>query len=169
MGVYAGIGSRRAPANVLTLANLAGRELADRGWTLRSGHAPGMDQAFEQGAGERAEAFLPWSSFEQKIPLRAGVVQQAPSDLAYRIAARFHPAWELLSRGSAALHARNVHQVLGADCVSPVQFVLCWTPGGGPHGGTGQAMRIAKAHDIPVFNLWEDNARLRVETMLATR
>jgi hypothetical protein len=27
----------------------------------------------------------------------------------------FHPAWSRLTRGVRALHARNCHQVLGAD------------------------------------------------------
>jgi hypothetical protein len=32
-------------------------------------------------------------------------------------------------------------------------MVICWTSRGLGGGGTGQAIRIAKAHKIPVFDL----------------
>lgn len=51
------------------------------------------------------------------------------------------------------LHARNCYQVLGADLRTPTQFVICWTPRGSGEGGTGQALRIAKAYNIPIFDL----------------
>lgn len=35
---------------------------------------------------------------------------------------------------------------------SPVNFVICYTAGGRVDGGTGQAIRIAMDHDIPVIN-----------------
>ncbi|GAG46694.1 unnamed protein product, partial [marine sediment metagenome] len=35
----------------------------------------------------------------------------------------------------------------------PVDFIICWTPGGREVGGTAQAIRIAKANHIKVFNL----------------
>jgi hypothetical protein len=45
-------------------------------------------------------------------------------------------------------------QVLGNYGNDPVEFVICWTSNGKDSGGTGQAIRIAKAFDIPVFNLY---------------
>ncbi len=82
-----------------------------------------------------------------------------PTPAAYELAATFHPAWSRLPRAVRALHARNAHQVLGADLASPARFVLCWTPDGSLDGrgrrvgGTGQALRIARHHGIPVFNI----------------
>lgn len=170
---YAGIGSRHAPSWALHLAERVAAELADRGWVLRSGHAPGMDQAFERGAGRPAEVFLPWPGFEAAVPLDAGVVVDRPSDAAYELAAAHHPSWAALTRGGRALQARNSHQVLGRDLGSPVAVVLCWTPDGSldgtgrASGGTGQALRIAAAHGVRVVNLERPAHRERVEAFLA--
>ena len=49
--------------------------------------------------------------------------------------------------------ARNALQVLGTDGQTPVDFIMCWTPNGSGSGGTGQAIRIARALNIPVFDL----------------
>ena len=37
----------------------------------------------------------------------------------------------------------------------PVDAVICRTEGGVVAGGTGMAIRIARHHEIPVFNLAE--------------
>lgn len=53
----------------------------------------------------------------------------------------------------------------------PAAFVLCWTPDGSldgtgsDTGGTGQALRIAAAYDVPVFNLQRPDHRARVEQL----
>ena len=60
--------------------------------------------------------------------------------------------------------ARNTYQVLGLDLMSPVDFVICWTPLGRDDGGTGQAIRIANAHNIPVYNTRNKDA---VEALLS--
>lgn len=172
MNVYAGIGSRRAPIDMVQLADLAAHALRERGWRLRSGHAPGMDQAWEGGAYVDAEVYLPWPSFESTVPIDAAFILDRPTDAALRLAATFHPNWSRLTHGVRALHARNCHQVLGWDLRSPAKCVICWTPdgsldGSGPDtGGTGQALRIAAAHEIPVFNLQRDDHRERVESLL---
>lgn len=92
-----------------------------------------------------------------------------PIDIAGRallIARHFHPAWERCSPGAQKLHTRNVPQVLGQTLSSPVRFVLCWTKDGGPTGGTGQAIRIANALNIPVLNLQNGLVRQRVLAFL---
>lgn len=168
--VYAGVGSRRAPGDMLQLAQLLADRLADCGWTLRSGHAPGMDQAFETGAGRHAEVYLPWPSFEHSEPLEADFIKDTPAKpAAFEIAASFHPTWYALPTATRRLQARNSHQVLGRNLDHPVKFVVCWTPDGsldgtGPDtGGTGQALRIAQHHHVPVFNLARPEHRERIE------
>ena len=174
MRAYAGIGSRRTPEPVLQLLTALASQLARRGHVLRSGHAPGADQAFEHGAGARAEVYLPWPSFESSVRCAAGYVQPEPSSEAVQMAAAHHPAWERLGRGARSLHARNCHQILGRDLQDPVSFVVCWTPDGatthpGPStGGTGQALRLAAAHTIPVFNLARPEHLERVRAYIAT-
>jgi hypothetical protein len=167
---YAGIGSRQTPEEVLYLMTRAAEVLARQGWTLRSGHAPGADQAFEEGAGEHAEVYLPWPKFERDVPI-LGRAHPRPSPDAVAVAAGHHPGWQHLSPGARALHARNAHQVLGPDLRSPVTFVICWTPDGSldgsgrDTGGTGQALRIAASAGITVFNLVLPEHRVRVEQM----
>jgi hypothetical protein len=162
--VYAGIGSRRTPPDILDLMRHAGSALARSGWVLRTGMAGGADQAFYRGASAHGalELYLPWPAFEEKARVSGGAEQfvlSQPTEAAHELAARFHPAWSRLSRAVRSLHARNAHQVLGPDLASPARFVLCWTPDGSLDGrgrrvgGTGQALRIAYEHAIPVFNL----------------
>jgi hypothetical protein len=53
-----------------------------------------------------------------------------------------------------------------------VRFVLCWTANGSTDGlqrdtgGTGQALRIAAAHGIQIFNLAGPNHQRRVRSLL---
>ena len=57
------------------------------------------------------------------------------------------------------LHTRNVFQVLGPSLDSPSEFLLCWAADGEASGGTGQALRIAATHSVPVYNLQRDRER----------
>lgn len=164
---YLGAGSRESPTDILALMNRIAAALARRGWALRSGGAPGADSAFEAGAlaaGGRVGLYLPWRGFEGRV---AHVVLHEPSDRAIVMAPQFHPAWIQLKRGARALHARNVHQLLGSTCDNPASFVVCWTPDGATSaaetsaraGGTGTAIRIASAHGVPVYNLQREDHR----------
>jgi hypothetical protein len=172
--IYAGIGSRRAPGDVLELIERLARRLRQRGWTCRTGHAPGCDQAFERGAGRQAEVYLPWPTFERSVPLQAGTIIERPEPEAFDLAAALHPAWPRLGRGVRALVARNGHQVLGRDLRTPVSAVVCWTPDAATAlreispatGGTGQALRIACRHGIPILNLARPDHRKRAAEAL---
>lgn len=147
------------------IASLAER-LARLGLLLRTGASPGADQAFYCGAragGGRAELYLPWPGFEQgswKDARGPDVsVLERPSPEAYELAARFHPRWERLDERTRDLLARDGHEVLGADLRGSVEMVVCWTADGSVTGegegpdGTRQALRLAAAHGIKVFNL----------------
>lgn len=174
-GPYAGIGSRETPAmdkhfhstDVLLLMERIASTLAKAGHTLRSGCAPGADQAFERGAlavGGRTELYLPWSWFEGRSPDLVHLSRPTPR--AYEIAAQHHPNWRKLRQHARALHARNVHQILGVDCTTPARFVVCWTPGAAEVGGTGQALRIAAACGVPVWNLQRADHRAEWEALV---
>lgn len=151
MKIYTGIGSRETPSATLEHMIRIAVTLAQRGFTLRSGGADGADDAFEQGAQlARApmEIYLPWAGFNGRTKS-----PRYPGPEAFDMAAKFHPAWQHCKEGAMKLHARNCYQVLGADLRTPTQFVICWTPRGSGEGGTGQALRIAKAYNIPIFDL----------------
>ena len=157
--VYAGIGSRRTPNDILLIMEKFAEHMGKRNHVLRSGGADGADLAFEVGA-KRAESpmeiYLPWKGFNGNLsPLFY------PSPAALDVAAQYHPAWQRLSEAAKKLMARNSHQILGLDLKTPCDFVVCWTPDGyNQHsqrmpdtGGTGQAIDIAIAHNIPVYNI----------------
>ena len=50
MNIYAGIGARKTPVYILSIMGTIGEYLAEKGWILNTGAAPGADQAFAEGA-----------------------------------------------------------------------------------------------------------------------
>jgi hypothetical protein len=161
--IYAGIGSRETPANILEAMRYFAAEAAHLGWTLRSGGADGADSAFEFGAGTQKEIWVPWYNYNGRRSTH--VCTRA----AIELAEQFHPAWDRCSQGARKLHGRNMHILLGENFKSPVDFVLCWTKDGGPTGGTGQAIRAAGKHTIPVYNLFHTDALDRAKEALHAR
>lgn len=162
---YAGIGSQSTPEPVLDLMTRLARRLCARGYVLRSGGAKGADTAFEAGSTVGAsEIYLPWPRFRGHASELCH-----PKDAAFELAQKFHPAWHRCSIAARKLHARNVYQVLGPDLDSPSVFVLCWTVDGQATGGTGQAMRIAKAYDIEIFNLFHAGTVDRLADVVRSR
>lgn len=136
---YAGIGSRKTPAPILQEMGNIAMQLALRNCVLRSGGAAGADRAFETGCDlVRGAKFIRIPTLWEKALLHA---------------AKFHPNWSACDETARGLHARNSLIMMGDGLDSPVSFVICWTDGGKVAGGTGQALRIAAAHNIPVFNL----------------
>lgn len=154
MRVITGVGSRETPNEVLAAMTRIGEWCREQEIYVRSGHADGADYAFERGALEYTIAYLPWKGFGKAlltphafVPTDSGAMQ-----LAFASVDRFHPAPGRLSDAARTLMARNWFQVMGLDGKSPTRCVVCFTPGGKGGGGTGQAIRIAKAHSIPVFD-----------------
>lgn len=129
------------------------QHLASLSWECYSGHAAGMDQAFEKGAGTHATVYLPFMSFNKNVPLLAAKVYNYPTPLAMMLARKFHPAWDRLGSTGQLLMARNTHQVLGRNCNEPVDMQVCWTPNGRETGGTAQSMRLCRHYGVPVYNL----------------
>lgn len=149
---YAGIGSRETPEDVLEFMKTLAMQFASRGAILRTGGADGADNAFLQGALEakgQVELYLPWPGFNGH---QQGIVCGDDPGL-QKTASQHHPAWGALTRGGRALHTRNVAQVLGTTGDQPSDLVICWTQEGSGKGGTGQAIRIAKHFNVPVFDL----------------
>ena len=171
---YAGIGSRIAGQAVLERLRRLAMRLASCGYVLRSGAAEGSDTACEIGAlcgAGGLELWLPWPNFRNRFGQG-----YFPDIQHFEIASQFHPVWDKLPSYAKYLHARNVGQILGQDCASPVQFVLCWTADGCESestrtrhtGGTGSAIAIASRYNIPIFNLYNDDAIDRLEAYLKT-
>ena len=151
METYAGIGSRRAPSDILGLITRIARRLREDGKILRTGHAIGCDQAFEHGAGDRAQVFLPWKDYESDVEIK-GQTYPIPCVAALQLVEKFHPRPDRLSMAVTRLHARNCHILLGPALDDPVSRVICFTLDE-LRGGTSFGLRIAREYDIPVYNL----------------
>lgn len=168
---YAGIGSRKTPLGQRELVQSIARQLGRSGYLLRSGGADGADTWFDEGARDvdgRRSVYLPWRGFNDVDDEDAVVFDRLPAARqAMEIAASFYQSpyggtWGDLKQSVRKLMARNVMQVLGDDCASPSKFVICWAEGTefdgrgrilNVAGGTGQAVRVAHGHRVPVFNL----------------
>lgn len=165
---YAGIGSRTTPHVVQVVMFNIAAALCSLGYTLRSGAAPGADNAFERGCdlinSSKKEIMLPEKEFQSnKSPF------YIINDHAISLALKYHPKPKWLKNTNKVLNlmARNGYQVLGyPNLDDPVDFIICWTQDGCEDGtkttkatgGTGQALRIAADYDIPIFNLKHDKS-----------
>jgi hypothetical protein len=137
MNKYAGIGSRQTPTNILTLMSNVASKLSNT-HILRSGGSLGADQAFERGCSGKKEIFL----------------ANHCTFAAMELASYYHPNWDACNNYARQLHGRNMMIILGPNLDTPVDFVICWTSDGLASGGTGQALRLASAHNIKIFNLY---------------
>lgn len=154
--IYAGIGSRQTPTMMLTAMQCIGYDLAKSNWLLRSGHAEGADEAFELGCimGQgKKEIFVPWVGFNKAPGGHSDYMVPEFTPELHDFTASFHPNWNACSQAAKLLHMRNACQILGQKGTEPVDLVICWTKNGTGQGGTGQALRIARHFDIPIFDL----------------
>ena len=145
---YAGIGSRQTPQSSRGLIHDIAQALERMDYTLRSGGAPGADTFFEEAV-SRSQIFLPWRGFNDRPD--SGFI--SPSQDAIALASEAIGGFSDRPQPVRMLLASNMHQVLGPDLDSPVDFVVCWTPKGRIVGGTAHAIRLAHSRDIPIYNL----------------
>lgn len=172
---FAGIGSRETPDDIQELMVRITSVLYNQGYILRSGGATGADTAFQLGVPDNCEMEIFLDKLHDNKQCGDGFFNVGFFDnlkLAEKIAQRLHPAWDRLGKRAKALITRNTYQILGKDLNTPSEFVICWTPDGAEQttsaetGGTGQAIRLAKKTDIPVFNLANESTRQYVEVWL---
>lgn len=155
---FAGIGARAAPVSMCQKATDLAYALAERDWGLNSGNADGMDVGFAKGINRvdpaRVNLYMPWSTYKpQNLCEGNNIITAMPAWTLEEV--RKHCPWfDKCTPGVKKMHRRNMQIILGTQGESPVEFVICWTPGGEDVGGTGVGTRCAKAHNIPVFNLY---------------
>jgi hypothetical protein len=134
---YTGIGSRETPKDICEMITEVAKIFRKEGWILRSGHAVGADWAFEQGALDKAEIYIPWKNFGVKdylgdkgrVYLGTPIYnpEQALRDYKWLIEKGIRiPADVYTKESLKLLHGRNVSQVLGDNRIIPniSKFVL---------------------------------------------
>lgn len=176
---YAGIGSRETPRDVLKTSISFANILAELGYGLSSGGCPlGMDAACLEGAYKHRtfdksqnRIYLSWNGMANwRHDPSVGLYDAqrfSNYEEAQAIGLRMRGSWNGLGRGGIAHHSRNPYQVLGDDLKSPVDFVFTWAipvgKNGNVKGGTGTAVKLALENNIPVYNLYYDEMRERIE------
>lgn len=170
---FTGVGSRDVtPEEAATMRRIGYLLARGYGYRLRSGKAIGSDSAFQQGVekaisegmGNHPEIYLAWRGESCSPEERALWPVSSEYDIvpayhyrtAISIASAVHGWWDKLRRGGKALHTRNVYQVCGMDLESPSDFLIYCADhdkNGIAKGGTRTAVELAKAMEIPVFNI----------------
>ena len=151
--IISGIGSRQTPQNVCDEMTKIGIWCRENNIYIRSGHAEGADWAFEQGSQENTVVYLPWVGFNKQLVSKA-TTKCVDTKEGRELASKFHPVFAKLSNSVKKLISRDGYQILGDNLNEPVNAVICFTPHGAIEGGSGQAMRIAKANNIPILNMF---------------
>jgi hypothetical protein len=157
---FAGIGTRGATAREIgTIIEVCASLSALGGWCY-SGNADGCDIACQTGAGKQSTAWIPWPRFNFQVydaeALCGDVVDAGEGKRGRKYAEEAFPNLASAKQGVQKIMTRNAYQVIGDKSHPRVAFVLCCAdpdPVRIVAGGTGQAVRIATALKIPVFNL----------------
>lgn len=148
MKYFTGIGSRSTPNFICRFFTLIAKELSPN-YTLRSGGADGADIAFENGAGDNKQIWLPWKNFNKNSS--NFILDDRATQLLKTIIDANH--FSRLSVGALKLQSRNMHQILGHLYDDELtSFVLCWTKDAEDVGGTASAIKLARSLQIPVYN-----------------
>lgn len=189
MRFYSGVGSRETPESMLLLMELIAELLCSLGFRGRSGAAPGADSAFRRGVRRSDqygdvgfEDYLPDHQMFNKeefgwvTPNQEERIFDARMFDAYeescQLALSARGSWNGLGRGGILLHSRNPMQVLGGSLKLPSKFCIFYAKPKGKQGlvegGTNTAVQVARKHDVPVFNLYEEAVQQRMIRWLST-
>jgi len=181
MKYYTGVGSRKTPPGIIKIIEELAIQLRDKGFTLRSGHAPGADLAFETGANGQADIYLPWNNFNVEFPVigQQCVKNNVNASIVLETVLKKHldtQHFQNICKGKhwiKLLHTRNVYQVLGHEQTPfPSDFLVCWAPPSGKlqvQGGTNTAVLVAYEYKVPIYNLFyetrEKTLREKIEQL----
>lgn len=155
MKIVTGIGSREVPDFYKKMIEEIAAYIADKGYLLRSGGAPGSDTFFQKVYEEKKgkmEIYIPWNGFENLWKNNKNIFL-ADHSICEEYTMKYHPNPDILSQGAFKLMNRNAHQVLGKDLKSPSDIIICYTKDAKVKGGTSQAIRIAADEGIPILNI----------------
>lgn len=168
-GPVAMIGTRSldaVPKEVVRAFQHIAQAIGRSNGVVRTGAAKGADQIAAEAclkADGYVRLVLPWASYEETwrqqihraYPDRVfETVYQPDRHPEWAESVRMHhPAPERLTRGAFALHARNYGIIIGRRTPAVAVIAVPKSLEPGQEGGTGQGIRIAHAHRIPVVNL----------------
>ena len=154
---YVGAGMSTTPPDIAEMMEGAAETFAAEGLFLRTGPGQVACEAFMRGARDPSKyaVYIPALTFGNLSTRDPGIYGpfEGNFDSAINYARKFHPAWHGMVGSVQWLMASASYQVLGPNLDDPAKFVLCWTPDGIGGDTTGQVLRLARAFDIPIFDL----------------
>lgn len=155
---YTGIGASHADDSIQQKCEYLGRYLATLNCILRSGHCPGVDQAFEKGCDNidplRKEIWLPFKGYQNSTS--PYIIEHGKLTMAYQeeLLNNIMPEYRK-SRKRIQQYARVNVKLVGVDKNQECsRFVICYTLR--PKDsvlGTRVGTTLAEKFSIPVFNL----------------
>lgn len=165
MKFYTVVGSRKTPKDICDLMSQIGIKLESQGWILRSGAAIGADSAFEKYVTNKVIYTIKNFDFSPEN------YDFCKSELFSILGKGL--CFDNYSKNSQILILRDMNQVLGSikTTLEKSKFLICYTPyenyelnpPNNHCGGTRFAVRIAKKHQIPVYNLVNKQDKERIE------
>jgi len=147
------------------------RKLDELNYTFRAGGDSSNDlENIFSNNNRNTEYYIPWGNFNKV----SDATLKQPTETAYEIAAGVHKLFNEQKPAVKSFFAREVHQLLGADLASAVEFLIIYTEDGAEKTReckrtTGRAsfmIRLADKANIPVFNFKNEQSILRFKSYL---
>ncbi len=147
------VGSRDIDEALFDQLNTLGKFLAVMDYTVVSGNAVGSDYAFASGANShnpnKVKLYLPWRTYNSEHLVPGNIVVPEPDIEWEAIARENHEKYDELTQGAKKMMQRNVGIVKDSVLVLGA-LNNKKSPG---MGGTGHAMRVAFALEIPFIDV----------------
>lgn len=172
---YAGTGDRMTPVEVQEKMKSLAQYLDSLGYTYRGNGSKVPGDSFELGS-NRKELYLPWNKFNDKTSDFNKKNAKFSQDV-YDLSAKFFPKLSTLKDSVQKIISTDAFILLGENLRDPVKFLVLWTPDGcevekninfKTTGFMAQAIKIACASKIPIFNLHNPDAVQRCKDFAST-
>lgn len=158
---YVGTGSRQTPEVVRKEMTRLARDLNKIGFTMRSGHQEGADQAFEHGARVKAEIYVPSSELSVPTKFKGSKLfaldkfdEKDSKGLRSLVKKQFRPRSNT-DAGTYDAMTTSYLQMMGNKSGMKSAFVACWIPVDNKRHSTDHTIRMAQENDVPVYNAYE--------------
>ncbi|AHY25428.1 hypothetical protein PS2_186 [Serratia phage PS2] len=160
------IGSRETPVEYYPLMHAMGKYFSGLGIMAYSGGAPGPDEEFLRYYNKAyTRVIIPYNGFNNHFTSQEGVFlwdnlsnqAKIKSIIKARSVTSYYSNCKPIVQ---KLFSRNSMQILGLECMDPVDAVFFYAPEskfGKVSGGTRVAVEIARNANIPTYNLLNKN------------
>lgn len=165
---YVGVGFGNPSKELNSIVKQIAESLNEANYVLRSDGEDGVSALFAKYASEK-EIYLPYKDYNNIDSELCKTTREAE-----HIASRFHPCFNDLKSTDRKAISRYSHVMLGKDLRHLASFMICYTDDKAESikektantGIIGQAIAIASAMAIPVYNLAKEDCLDRLNKKL---